>query len=106
MPEVKAGGPRAARTLGHLLHQYAKFPAEGAEHLASKRTDRVLDRLGRWDVIRVARESRRAGADPQEALHLFLEFARIHDYLRRKPDRRLSILLIGRTGVGKSTTLN
>lgn len=89
-----------------LLREYAKAPAHASRLLASGTTEQVLARAGRDDLARVAAASRRIGADPLEALHLFIEFARIRDYLNRVPGRRLNILLLGRTGVGKSSLTN
>lgn len=96
----------AVLTPAELVHEYAKAPAWAARQLAGGAVEEALARGGRADLARVAAESRRAGADPIEALHLFIEFARIREYVNRTPGRRLNILLLGRTGVGKSSLTN
>lgn len=82
------------------------MPAAGGRQLRSGAIERWLAGNGMGDLGRVAREATRATADDTEAAQLFIEFARIHEYFRRLPGRRLSILLMGRTGVGKSSMVN
>jgi len=99
-------GIGTARTPEQLIQLCAKYPDRGATYLAAGDFERWLIGIGRPDLAHVASESRRAGADPGEALLLFIEYSRMRAFLRRTPDRKLSVLLVGRTGVGKSSTLN
>jgi energy-coupling factor transporter ATP-binding protein EcfA2 len=97
---------RALATSKDLLRLCVTSPDLGARCLANGDVEQWLVSADRRDLARVASESRRAGADPVEALHLFIEYSRMQEFLSRTPGRRLSALLVGRTGVGKSSTLN
>jgi hypothetical protein len=105
-PVFRFDGTTPVRTVDELLQNCAKTPQAAARHLAAGEIERWLKLVGRSDLAHVAEESRRAGADPGEALYLFIEFSRMRNYLRRTPRRRLSVLTVGRTGVGKSSMIN
>ena len=99
-------GGIAVRTPEEMLALCARSPELGAVYLIGGDLDRWLETIGRADLARVAVESRRAGTDPAQALALFIEYCRMRNYLRRTPGRSLGVLVTGRTGVGKSSTIN
>jgi hypothetical protein len=94
------------QTPSDLFQLCARHPKLAGIYLTGGDFDRWLSAIGRTDLAHVASESRRVSADGTEALHLFIEYCRMRDYLRRTPGRRLGVLLAGRTGVGKSSTIN
>lgn len=61
---------------------------------------------GRDDLGQVAVDAIARGRNDTEKISLFIGFSKVADYFKRSTERRFTFLLIGRTGVGKSSTIN
>lgn len=63
-------------------------------------------KLDRTDLAQVAEDAIKQGQDTTQQVSLFIGLGKIADYYRRSFARRFTFLLVGRTGVGKSSTIN
>jgi AIG1 family len=63
-------------------------------------------KAGRDDLVKVAADALDHGRDEAEKISLFLGFAKIAEYYQDSLGRAFTFLLVGRTGVGKSSTIN
>jgi hypothetical protein len=79
---------------------------EATQHLLAGDFKQWLTELGRDDLAQVAADAVAHGRDDEERLSLFIGFSKVTDYFRRSLERRFTFLLVGRTGVGKSSTIN
>lgn len=62
--------------------------------------------IGRADLAQVAEDAIERGQDATQQVSLFVGLGKIADYYHRSLARRFTFLLVGRTGVGKSSTIN
>ena len=96
----------AASSPDSLIRWCEANPQEGAQHLLTGDFAKWLTEWGRDDLVQVATDALAHGRDDAEKLSLFIGFSKIADYFQRSLTRRFTFLLVGRTGVGKSSTIN
>ena len=79
---------------------------EGTQHLLAGDFKQWFTELDRDDLAQVAADAVAHGRNDEERLSLFIGFSKVADYFQRSLARRFTFLLVGRTGVGKSSTIN
>jgi hypothetical protein len=97
---------RAALTPDDLTRLCEEFPHEAIQHLTQGHFELWFKSIGRQDLAQVAVEACSSGGDDNERLSLFVGFSKVLNYFKRARERRFTFLLVGRTGVGKSSTIN
>lgn len=93
-------------TPGALIRWCEDHAKEGIRHLLAGDFKQWLTDLGRDDLAQVAADAVAHGRNDEERLSLFIGFSKVADYFQQSAERRFTFLLVGRTGVGKSSTIN
>lgn len=115
MADGNGGGDLSSFTLSdgtivsgpdELIRWCEEHTEDGTRHLLAGDFARWLAEWGRDDLAQVAADAVAHGHDDPERLSLFIGFCKVAEYFRDSRDRRFTFLLVGRTGVGKSSTIN
>jgi hypothetical protein len=93
-------------TADALIRWCEDHKKEGIQHLLAGDFKQWLTDLGRDDLAQVAVDAVAHGRDDEEKLSLFIGYSKVANYFQRSLERRFTFLLVGRTGVGKSSTIN
>lgn len=95
-----------ANTVEELLQVSEEQQKDAIHHLVRGDFEHWLQSRGRSDLARIAQGSRLTTSTNEDRLALFIGFARLVNHTLEARDKRFSFLLVGRTGVGKSSAIN
>lgn len=97
---------RIAREVSELIEEIEKYPSIGGYHLVAGHVRPWLLYIGRNDLAEMAEGAERGVGSESERVERFLEATKLIEYFRQARERRFTFLIAGRTGVGKSSTIN
>ncbi|WP_433384067.1 GTPase [Actinoplanes sp. CA-142083] len=96
---------RVARTIDELIACCREDKAAAAHHLARDDFELWFTYMG-YDYLAEWTAAIREEPDMRIRVELFTSLSPVLVFLQKSRERRLSFLLVGRTGVGKSSTIN
>lgn len=93
-------------TADELIEACVKYPDIGRGHLLNAHFRPWLVDIGRADIAEVAESAVASPGSDRDRFEAFVAFSKIVNYFAVSRIRKFTILLVGRTGVGKSSTIN
>jgi small GTP-binding protein len=93
-------------TADELIEACVKYPGIGRDHLLNADFQPWLVDIGRADLGEVAESAASSPGSDEDRFEAFVAFSKIANYFAVSRMRKFTILLVGRTGVGKSSTIN
>jgi small GTP-binding protein len=95
-----------ARNVEKFLVRCGEYPQIAAQHLLNGHFQPWLTYMGREDLAQVADSAISSPGPERSRLESFVAFSKIANFFKESQSKRFTILLVGRTGVGKSSTIN